>query len=149
MINMYFNPLKHKTIIIIVTIVLFYVLLHSNVSTCSKRANPLVDRKNPSTTIDTASIPNKVESKIGSVSDKVKSEIVYDGEKADYFLLSNGRREYLCTIDPEIRGENIYLFTVSNYVVFVHSAPSFFDSDKIITKDSIVYLIETLKQVYP
>lgn len=71
---------------IIVTIVLFYVLLHSNVSTCSKRANPLVDRKNPSTTIDTASIPNNVESKIGSISDKVKSEIIYDGEKADYFL---------------------------------------------------------------
>lgn len=137
MINMYFNPLKHKTIIIIMLIVSFYVLLQMNVNTCSKREGGLVDRTKPFS-IDTIII-----------NDKIKREFVYDGEKADHYLLSNGRRVYLCTIDPEIRGESIYLFTDSNYVVFVHSAPSFFDSDKIITKDSIVYLIETLEKVYP
>lgn len=149
MINMYFNLLKHKTIMIIVLMSFLYLYLQFNVCTCSKRENGLVDRDNPSTTIDTVAIKNKEKNGKITINNKVKRELVYDGEKADHFLLSNDRRVYLCTIDPEMRGERVYLFADSNYVVFVHSVPSFFDDDKIITKDSIVYLIETLKQVYP
>lgn len=149
MINIYFNPLKHKTIMILVLMSLLYVYLQFNVRTCSKRENGLVDRDNPSTTIDTVTIKNKEKNGKITISNKVKREFVYDGEKADHFLLSNDRRVYLCTIDPEMRGEGIDLSVDGNNVVFVHFAPSFFDSDKIITKDSIVYLIETLKQVYP